>query len=96
MTSLSVSVPYSSPLSQGRELKYPGQAGHQLAGSSPLSQGRELKFLLLAHGVFSSPSPLSQGRELKLHPQPLRGFSRPVAPLAGAGIEIEGVQIERK
>ncbi len=55
---------------------------------SPLAQGRELKYNAYMIVVHHVASPLAQGRELKYCAPPCNACPLPVAPRAGAGIEI--------
>ena len=75
----------SSPLVQGRELKFdPFALAHHALLVSPLVQGRELKLETLTATQTKFLSPLVQGRELKYKkPRYIRRISK-VAPRAGA------------
>ena len=59
------SHPPSSPLAEGRELKFFVMAALAQALPSPLAEGRELKFRDDAHAGVHGASPLAEGRELK-------------------------------
>ena len=55
----------SSPLAEGRELKYVGHQRRDFRLWSPLAEGRELKFVASLANAGSTRSPLAEGRELK-------------------------------
>ena len=58
----------TSPLAEGRELKFATYEAKDEWQKSPLAEGRELKFPTPAGLRIRLPSPLAEGRELKYLP----------------------------
>ena len=55
----------TSPLAEGRELKFVDALPLPPRPASPLAEGRELKFCAGRHDMPVGESPLAEGRELK-------------------------------
>ena len=74
----------TSPLAEGRELKYIWSNTNNLEVGSPLAEGRELKLAYQIFVVFPLMSPLAEGRELKFAIIYLCVLQIAVAPRGGA------------
>ena len=74
----------TSPLTQGRELKWLRHNKKHRNLLSPLTQGRELKLTIGTSLIWLLESPLTQGRELKFMCVRYDHSYSQVAPHAGA------------